>query len=89
MFWYVEYALWWRISSELFLFLYIVLLVSKLTTIVGVGNLEGFIYFEEDKNWDIVQKKEKLAYYPKIEKVLSNIINKRIKTSLVDINNPD
>ena len=57
--------------------------------IVNSGSLEEDSDFEEDEDGFIVEKKEKSTDYSKIAKALSDIINKGIKVSLVDINKSD
>ena len=57
--------------------------------IVNSGSLEEDSDFEEDEDGYVVEKKEKSTDYAKIAKALSDIINKGIKVSLVDINKSD
>jgi len=57
--------------------------------IVNSGSLEEDSDFEEDEDGFVVEKKEKSTDYSKIAKALSDIINKGIKVSLVDINKSD
>ena len=57
--------------------------------IVNSGSLEEESDFEEDEDGFVVEKKEKTTDYSKIAKALSDIINKGIKVSLVDINKSD
>ena len=57
--------------------------------VVNSGSLEEESDFEEDEDGFVVEKKEKTTDYSKIAKALSDIINKGIKVSLVDINKSD